>query len=714
MAMKKKFLFIPLIAVLLFGCNKTKNKLVKLIINENTGFVSLQLYDTIVKQPFQFAVDSAGNGGAIYFETANGTQWLKGEPEKTICTASTFNGTWTVDNRVVSISVAKNDTGYVFGFSAEPDSGILKWGFYVSASENEYFTGIFERVVDGNQKESWKKGITEALNLRGQAIDMILKPTVSLYCPFYLSSNGYGLFIEGTWPGRYDFCKENTKLVKIAFEGKALHGRIYTAKQPDELVKIHARYVGPSIIPPKWAFLPYRWRDENKNHEKYYDDTPANAPFNSMLVEDILMMEALDIPCGVYWIDRPWAKGAMGYDDFEWDEERFPNAPQMIKWLQEKDIKLLLWIAPWVDGQMAETARQKNYHVPMKIGDWTEWAKTNELALLDFSNEEAVQWWQTEGLAKVLKQGVKGFKLDRAEELVPENYDIKFANGKTSREMRNAFPVLYVKETNEVCKKIHGNDFVIFPRAGYTGSSKYAVFWGGDIGSPPEGLRCAIISVQRAAIMGFPLWGSDIGGYWQGEMDREVTARWLAFGCFNPVMEFGPSRNKGPWNMENEPNYDTTLIATWRLYAKIHTELADYSLQLAREANETGMPPVRPLFLEYGEQKKAWKDWQTFKYGKDILVSAIWQKGKSTHTCYLPANEQWIDAWDTTKTYDGGKEIEINTPIHKIPIFIRKGANITLGDLNELYRESLEIAKNIPDIKKLEKNITFETNDKKE
>jgi len=312
---------------------------------------------------------------------------------------------------------------------------------------------------------------------------------------------------------------------------------------------------------------------------------------------------------------------------------------------------------------------------------------------------------QEKGIEKMLKQGVDGFKLDRSEELCPESYEIKFDDGRVAREVRNQYPVLYVKTFNEACKKIKGDDFVLIPRAGYTGSSKYSGFWGGDIGSAPEGLRAAIIALQRCAIIGFPVWGSDIGGYWGDKIDREVTARWLAFGCFNPIMEVGPTEDRAPWNMDSEPHYDTELIAIWRMYAKIHTTMAGYTHQLVKDANKTGMPVVRPLFLQYPDQPEAWKDWQTYLYGPDILVSAIWEKGTTKHSCYLPTGENWIDAWDTSKVYEGGKTIEVVTPMMKIPIFIREGSTVDLGDLNALYIESMILANNVPDLKELQKGV---------
>ncbi len=703
--MRKKNILLIILGIFAISCQK--NSLVELTYSGNTELVgfNLKTENNGFNLPLSFIGGMPGNAGTLFFETNAGKSWLKGKPDTLINTEDRFEAIWTIDERKITVRFGKKEEQYNFSFTSEPDTGILKWGIGLSASENEYFTGLFERTVDGIQTESWKEGIREALNIRGQKIDMLIKPTLSLYCPFYLSSAGYGLFIEGTWPGSYDLCKTDSSRILIEFEGPSMSGIIYTSAHPADIVKAHSRHVGPTIVPPRWAFLPWRWRDNHTNNKNYFDNTPANTPYNSMLVEDILMMKALDIPCGVYWVDRPWAKGIFGYEDFEWDDERFPEAEQMITWLHKNNTRFLLWIAPWVVGEMRTEALEKKYYVPgIKIHGDVDSAK---VAMIDFTNPAACSWWQEKGIEKMLKQGVDGFKLDRSEELMPETRNIILSNGKTAREERNEYPVLYVKTVNESCRLIHGDDFMLIPRAGYTYSARYSGFWGGDIGSPQEGLRTAIIALQRSSVIGFPIWGSDIGGYWQGDLDREVCARWLAFGCFCPVMEFGPTEDRAPWNMKKEPHYDSELIAVWRLYAKIHASLADYSYNLAKEANETGMPVVRPLFLEYPEQPEAWADWQTYQYGPDILVSAIWEKGTKTHTLYLPAGTRWKDAWEPEHSYEGGQSIEIETPLYKIPVFIKADSKINLGNLNKLYRESLEIASVKPDLQVLEKKMKW-------
>jgi alpha-glucosidase (family GH31 glycosyl hydrolase) len=602
------------------------------------------------------------------------------------------------DGRIVSATAEPERANFTIRLSAQPDSDILKWGLAVRSAGDEYFTGLMERVVDGAQAASWAPGREEAMNLRGQEVDMIVKPTLSVYAPFYLSSRGLAVFVKGNWPGVFDLCAGDPQRVKIEFEGPSFEMKIYTNQDPAKLVCAHALDAGPPFLPPKWMFTTWRWRDEHSQLPAYYDGTPVTGPFNSQVMEDVLMMKAYGIPCGVYWVDRPWGPGRLGYDDFEIDPKRLPNFPEMVRWLNGQGMQMLLWIAPFFQGKMEQEALAKGYNLAGQP------PQPNNYPMVDMTNPAAKAYWQ-EGVAKLLKLGVAAFKLDRGEENIPESGPYKVFDGRSIRENRNAYPPMYVKAAYEIASKYRGGDFVLMSRSAYTGSAPYAVFWGGDIGGTQEGLRASIIAVQRAAVMGYPNWGSDTCGYNNQLMEREVCGRWLAFSCFTPIMEVGPTRNLAFWSMPRPPSYDAELIAIWRLYARLHQRLADYGFELAKEAHRTGMPIVRPLFLVDPKSPEAWKVWEAYLYGPDLLVSPIWEKGKRAQQVYLPSGAQWRDAWHPDKVYRGGQTITVSAELHQIPLFVRAGAKLRLGDLNQEYRESLEIAQKKPDLKSLDAEV---------
>jgi len=681
---------------LMYSCSKSPE--VKISINVDNEFPNISIVNPSGKnvniQPISSEV------GSIGFEKDGTIYWIKGKPVIMTGEAGETFHLWEIDSLTMvqlQFDTKDNEINFDFTLITKDQSKATQWFISINTTQDEYFTGIFERVVNGHQNTSWAKGIETAMNLRGEHVEMKLKPTISAYAPFYLSSNNYGFFVKGTWPGAFDFCKEHQNMVQIAFEGPNFAFKLYLGSSPMQIVQKHALETGHSIVPPEWAFGPWRWRDEHFNNEKYFDGSVVKAPYNSDLVEDVLLMEAYDIPCTAQWIDRPWGPGQRGFDDYNFDSQKFPQIEEMIKWLNSKDIELLIWIAPFVMGNMADYAEKNRYHLESK-----PWKNARQI-LMDFTNPEAVKWWGKNGPGKLARMGIKGYKLDRADgEKLMDSDSLKTYAGTTYRENYNDYPRQYVKAAHDAVSAVLGNDFILFPRAQYTGSARYGGLWAGDTNGRPEGLRSAIIGMQRCAIMGYPVWGSDIGGYW-GDFSHETTMRWLGFGCFSPLMETGPTKNRGFWNSTEEPHHDTELIATWRLYSKTRMKLIPYIRSLAVQARDTGMPIARPLFLVYPDQQEAWKDWQTYMLGPDILVSAIWESGKEKHKLYLPANEKWVDAWNTDQIYHGGRYIEVETPPYKIPIFIRKGVGIDLGNLMELYQESQKIASQKPDLTELEK-----------
>jgi alpha-glucosidase (family GH31 glycosyl hydrolase) len=124
------------------------------------------------------------------------------------------------------------------------------------------------------------------------------------------------------------------------------------------------------------------------------------------------------------------------------------------------------------------------------------------------------------------------------------------------------------------------------------------------------------------------------------------------------------------------------------------------------------MPIVRPLFLVEPQAPAAWSNWWTYLYGPDILVSPVWRENQRTQELYLPSNSQWRDAWNPDKTYAGGQTIKVKADLHQMPIFVRVGSKVELGDLNREWSEAVAAANTRPDLKQLDAEVKawFEKN----
>ncbi len=214
----------------------------------------------------------------FFFETARGRTPLPSElthGELTVANRRWTGEAMTADGHRVRLTITPQGTTFDFSMSATPAADITKWGIAIDARPGEYFTGLMERVVDGPQQASWSPGISEAMNLRGQKVEMIVKPTTSIYAPFYLSSRGYAVFVKGTWPGLFDFAVSQRDRAGIEFEGPSFEMKVYTGDRPADLVRAHAMDAGPPALPPKGSYRPCAWRAVHTHPTAYYDGTPV-------------------------------------------------------------------------------------------------------------------------------------------------------------------------------------------------------------------------------------------------------------------------------------------------------------------------------------------------------------------------------------------------------------------------------------------------------
>ena len=528
-----------------------------------------------------------------------------------------------------------------------------------------------------------------SLDRRGETVEMRVVPTLSVYAPFYQSSFGYGLAVAGTTFGVFDLAKTDPGTVSFRFETgtapatKRLVFEVFVGPDYATILDEYTNVVGRPIVPPSWAFLHWRWRDE------LHVGPPAlldGAQVNAELADDVLMYDALGIPPGVYLFDRPVLAGEYGFGQWRWDEVRLPNPESMLQSLKRRGYHLMIWSGMWAcgntPGDNGVEAQALGYLVPGPGGPPHCADIGGTSFIVDVTNPAAQSWWRDKVAAFVRTYGIQAIKLDRGEEHIPSEATDVWADGRTGREVRNDYPTLQAKIHHDALASAFGDDFLLVSRPAYSGTQHWSTFWGGDIPGSESfgsgagtdlGLRSAIISQQRAAFMGIPIWGSDTGGYYEFK-DREVFARWIEFSAFSGFMEIGGHGTHAPWDMDTTPAYDTEMIDIYRRYTRLRVTLQPYIVAAAAEAS-SGLPIVRPMPFADRKDPKLGDLWDQYLFGPDLLVAPVWKVGQRSRTVYLPRGK-WRSYWDASKVFTGRRTVTVDVPLDTIPVFVRAGADV--------------------------------------
>lgn len=519
----------------------------------------------------------------------------------------------------------------------------------LAAQADEHYYGLGERF--------------NTLDQRGELVELWVKNGASggnTYkpVPFIASSRGYGVAVDSS---RRIFAAlahpTAPEVTTLTVEGDELAVWLIPGPTPADVVRRYTAWIGRPPVPPRWFFRPWKSRDWRVEDQQ-------------TVLADIASQQEHGIPCGVKLIDATWE--TEGHT-FRFDPRKYPDVPAMIGALREAGMELVLWLSPSMTAgslEYDEAARRgflitDNGGKPYlhRLGNEPGWEGTT----IDFTNPEAVRWWQGE-LRRLLEMGVRGFKTDFGEQ-VPE--DACFANGKSGAEMHNLLPVLYNQATWDVVSEFDG---ALLARSAWAGSQRFPGIWAGDQSadfSPWAGLPSAIVAGLSAGWSGFPYWGSDVGGYFNPP-DDEVFCRWAQFGAVSPVMEAHGLGSREPWD------FSPPTLDIYRRNAQLHDRLVPYSLAAARQARETGMPIMRAMPLLYPDHPEAHADWVQYQfcYGPALLAAPVYSWGKTRQVWFPPG--EWID-FDSGEAFRGPRVARVPAPLEKLPLYARSGAAVPLA-----------------------------------
>lgn len=581
----------------------------------------------------------------------------------------------------VTIHLDVKVTGADVALEISVDGGPNQVGAAFRLPDDEHFFGLGERYVTvdhrGRRYQCWveeggiavgEKAPPGPDNPGPNGPGMTHAPV-----PFVTSSKGWALWLDTTY--RAGFALGDTPGVQRFWaEAPRLRAHVFVHDDPKASLADFTAATGRYTLPAPWVFGPRRRVD----HGAKIDGVDEFEALRLRKVPTTAVDDATHfLPNGSEnereaelrdWTTKLHALGfkAIAYYN-AYVSVTSPKAKALVEYGRKND--LFVRLSPAEGGGEFDTF--------MISGGG------QQVATIDMSKPAAVEWYGTL-MQKALDWGFDGWMLDFGEYL-PQHAVL--ANGMTGWEAHNAFPLLYQKATTDYLRKVRGNDWMYFARAGWAGSQKYApVIWSGDPAASfddAKGLPSQVRAGVNAGLSGIPVWGSDIGGYScnaDPPGDKEVLLRWVEFGALSSDMHDenacagAPVGTPPKWTIWR----DSESTEVYGRYARLHTRLFPYLYAAAQQATVDGMPVMRHPFLVHPTEKDALAVDLEYYFGPSLYVAPVVRRGATSRTFWLPPG-RWVDWWSLAEA-TGGAKVTRDAPLDVLPLYLRSGGIVPMLD----------------------------------
>ena len=502
--------------------------------------------------------------------------------------------------------------------------------------------------------------------------------------PFFLGINAtrsYGIFLDNTWRTWFDFGKQARDAYSFGAEDGPLDYYFLYGPTPKQVVEGYAYLTGTPPLPPLWA-LGFQ--------QSRYSYTPESQ------VREIANRLRTDrIPSDVLYLDIDYQ---YKYRPFTVDPKTFPNFPGLVSDLRKQHFHLVnitdLHIARAPNQGYApyDTGETGNQFVKNPDGsDFVGVVWPGPAVFPDFTRAQTREWWG--GLYReFVEDGVAGFWNDMNEPSVFDGPDKTMPlntvhrieePGFTTRtathaEIHNIFGLENVRGTFEGLLKLRPDErpFVL-TRATYAGGQRYGFTWTGDNSATWNHLRLATQMVLNLGVSGIPFVGADVGGFGSSPPPALLT-RWVELAAFSPFFRDHAAKGTLPhevWN--NGPEQE----AIRRRYIETRYRLLPYIYSLADESSRTGLPLMRPLFLDFPDVFTPGFDHldTEFLLGPSLLVAPPpFAETLDDYSVSFPKDHEWYDFWTGLKLTE---HREIHPPLDLMPVYVRGGSIVPLEPL---------------------------------
>ena len=452
--------------------------------------------------------------------------------------------------------------------------------------------------------------------------------------PFFLSSNGYGMFVHTSAPLTFDFGK-TFDAHNVIYSGDENLDIFLFIGEPKDILSEYTAITGRSPVPPLWSFGFWMSRIT-------YNSEDQVRQVAEQLRKHQVPADVIHLDTG--WFETDWRS------DYRFSTSRFRDPTKMIADLKDQGFHVSLWQYTYFTSKndLWKEVVGKGYHVRNEGGELPF-----EDATLDMSNPEAVKWYQGK-LRELLKLGVGAIKVDFGEGAPLTG---QYASGRTGWYEHNLYPLRYNKAVAEVTKEVTGED-VIWARSAWAGSQRYPLHWGGDAENTDSAMAAELRGGLSFGLSGFTYWSHDVGGFVQ-RAPRDLYRRWMAWGALTSHTRAHGAPPREPWE------YDTALTEDFRKALGLRYSLMPYIYAQAKDSSARGFPMVRPLFFEYPHDPGSWTIDDQYMFGSDLLVAPMFESG-TTRKVYVPPG-RWID-YQTGRVFQGPNWYYIQSD--KIPIVL--------------------------------------------
>ena len=477
--------------------------------------------------------------------------------------------------------------------------------------------------------------------------------------PFFIGferGRAHGVFLDSSFRTSFEFGVRHPDRLCFGAEAGPIDSYVMTGPTPKSVQQAYAWLTGPPPLPPLWSF------GYQQSRYSYMSATEARAVAARLRHERI--------PADVLWFDidvldrnRP----------FTIDPKAFPDFPALVRELEGQGFRSVVitdlhvphlpggGFAPYESGVAGD---HFVHDADGQVYVGTVWP--GPCAFPDFTREATRDWWGTLLRTEALS-AVAGIWNDMNEpsvssvptrtmplDVVHRIEEPGFAPRRAShREIHNVFGMQNARATYDGMLAMHPRrrPFVM-TRASYAGGHRSSVTWTGDNSSSWNHLRMSTPMLLSLGLGGFAFAGCDLGGF-AGSPPADLLTRWLQLGMFNPISRNHTDKGTNP----QEPWVDGEAhTAIRRRFIEERYRLLPYIYTLAEEASRTGLPMMRPLFMEFPDAADGYpldlEGGHQFMWGAAMLVApAPFPEAVNRYQVILPPGE-WYDYWSGGKIVD--------------------------------------------------------------